>query len=144
VESHVGLVKCAKRIVRIEKIAEQVISDLVKSFKTSEEEFVVELKSFRDPLSEKLESLANSDLVVSFKSIAAYRTGLNINGNVSDEAVALSLAGFVFKCVKSKKQEIRLVDKILIDYILKLAIDIAVKYDIPIQFHTGTVNHMSL
>ncbi|CAB4435922.1 unnamed protein product [Rhizophagus irregularis] len=137
VESHVGLVKCAKRIVRIEQIAEQVIGDLAKTFKTSEPEFVVELKSFRDPLIEKFESLANSDLVVSFKSIAAYRTGLNINCNVNDETVAFSLANFVLKCVKSEKQEVRLVDKILIDYILKLAIEIAVKYDIPIQFHTG-------
>ncbi|GBC08721.1 hypothetical protein RclHR1_08340007 [Rhizophagus clarus] len=137
VESHVGLVKCAKRIVRIEQIAEQVIGDLAKTFKTSEDEFVVELNSFRDPFNEKLESLANSDLVVSFKSIAAYRAGLNINCNVNDEDVALSLANFVLLCVKSEKQEIKLVDKILIDYILKLTIDIAVKHDIPIQFHTG-------
>ena len=61
----------------------------------------------------------------------------------NDEAVAFSLANFILKCVKSEKQETRLVDKILIDYVLKLAIDIAVRYDIPIQYHTGIMIHES-
>ncbi|CAG8634076.1 5665_t:CDS:10 [Funneliformis mosseae] len=141
VESHVGLVECAKRIVRIEKIAEQTISDLVISFKNSGNENL-ELKSFQDPFKNQLETLARSDLVVSFKSIAAYRTGLNINCDIDYNLVVRSLAKFILECVgsdgeKPKVVETRLVDKILIDYILNLAIEVAVKYDIPIQLHTG-------
>ncbi len=144
VESHVGLVECAKRIVRIERIAEQVIGDLVISFKSSGNENL-ELKSFQDPFKNQLESLAKSDLVVSFKSIAAYRTGLNINCDIDYEIVVRSLAKFILECSDKsdvEKQQIigiRLVDKILIDYVLNLAVEVAVKYDLPIQLHTGMI-----
>ncbi|CAI2177969.1 14333_t:CDS:10 [Funneliformis geosporum] len=140
VESHVGLVECAKRIVRIERIAEQIISDLVISFKNSGNDNL-ELQSFQDPFKNQLETLAKSDLVVSFKSIAAYRTGLNVSCDIDYNIVVRSLAKFILEYgdgEKTKVVETRLlVDKILIDYILNLAIEVAVKYDIPIQLHTG-------
>ncbi|CAG8834672.1 27542_t:CDS:2, partial [Racocetra persica] len=64
--------------------------------------------------------------------IAAYRSGLNIDCDQSAEAAAAVLRKFVsdFALLPDTKGPVRLVNKILIDYILNLAIDIAIHLNI--------------
>ncbi|CAG8798127.1 3632_t:CDS:1, partial [Gigaspora rosea] len=140
VQSHEGLVDVARRIVRIESIAEKILYDLATSVACTDQK-VLNFAAFEGPLKKQLETCAKSESVVGFKSIAAYRSGLNINCVQSAETAAIALGNFIseFESLPDKKGSVRLVNKVLIDHILNLAIEIAVQHDIPIQFHTGTL-----
>ncbi|CAG8654323.1 16259_t:CDS:2, partial [Dentiscutata heterogama] len=141
VQSHVGLVDVARRIVRIESIAEKILYDLATSVASTDQR-VLNFAAFEEPLKKQLEICAKSESVVGFKSIAAYRTGLNIDCVPNAEAAAIALGNFIsdFESLHDKKGPVRLANKVLIDHILNLAIDIAAQHDIPIQFHTGTLH----
>ena len=109
------------RLIRLEYLAEQLIANV--------DRFDVFLEWFRseiDPLPEQ---------AVGFKSIAAYRTGLDI------QFVYQEVAEDYFYNLKQKQaktqQPIRLSEKALIDFLLLEALEVATKYEIPIQFHTG-------
>lgn len=67
--------------------------------------------------------------VVAFKSIAAYRTGLDIRLPARGEAETGFLA--------YKAGGGRLAQKPLLDHILGIALDVAVRRGLPVQFHTG-------
>lgn len=70
--------------------------------------------------------------VVGFKTIAAYRTGLDIQFVMPEEAAAsfnrLRLSG---------QNPLRLQDSILINFLLVQALEIAARQELPVQFHTG-------
>ncbi|RHZ52886.1 hypothetical protein Glove_456g18 [Diversispora epigaea] len=136
IKSHVGLVDEARRIVRIESVAEKILNDLVESVTHTDEEVKI---NFSTLLRNELRSLANSELVVAFKSIVAYRSGLNVDCDIHNEKVATALTEHIKASAASPVKNIisKLFDKILIDYILTVAIEIAIETDIPIQFHTG-------
>ncbi|HLI07466.1 MAG TPA: amidohydrolase family protein [Ktedonobacteraceae bacterium] len=69
-----------------------------------------------------------------FKSIVAYRTGLDIAEWSKDEAVA----SFSAASAEAKGQGwLRIAHKPLIDYLLHIAFQHAVEQKLPIQFHTG-------
>lgn len=109
------------RLIRLEYLAEQLIANV--------DRFDVFLEWFRseiDPL---------PDQAVGFKSIAAYRTGLDI------QFVYQEVAEDHFYELKQKQAEmqqpIRLSEKALIDFLLLEALEVATRYHIPIQFHTG-------
>ncbi len=71
---------------------------------------------------------------VALKSIAAYRTGLQIQPATKADAAA------IFPTLKAQAQRdgtVRLAHKPLNDYLLLLALEIAEQQAMPIQFHTG-------
>ncbi|MHC5671735.1 amidohydrolase family protein, partial [Nostoc sp.] len=108
-----------RRILRLEILAEQLIPQ--------SEDFATFLARF------------NSELdpppfgVVAFKSIACYRSGLDIQP-VADEVAA---AHFDLLKQQLQNQPLRLTDKSLIDFLLQQALLVAAKYRLPVQFHTG-------
>lgn len=106
-------------LLRIEWLAEQMIPDVTR--------FDVFLEWFRselDPLPEG---------VVGFKSIAAYRTGLDIHPPSLDEAADC----FYFILDNYRGDPIRLAHKPLIDFLVYETLEIAARNGTPIQFHTG-------
>ncbi|KAF0501942.1 glutamine synthetase/guanido kinase [Gigaspora margarita] len=109
VQSHVGLVDVARRIVRIENIAENILYDLATSVACTDQK-VLNFAAFEEPLKKQLETCAKSESVVGFKSIAAYRSGLNINCVQSAETAAIALGNFIsdFESLPDKKGSVRL------------------------------------
>ncbi len=107
------------RILRLEVLAQQILPQ-AQNF----EEFLARFRSELDP---------PPSGVVAFKSIAAYRTGLEV------QAVSREMAAFSFAALWPKTQgsPLRLADKPLIDFLLVQALEIAAKHEIPVQFHTG-------
>jgi hypothetical protein len=72
--------------------------------------------------------------VVALKSIAAYRTGLD----VAPPHEAGARAGFAaLRRVAERDGRVRLADKPLLDYLLHEALASASQQGVPIQFHTG-------
>lgn len=69
-----------------------------------------------------------------FKSIVAYRTGLDIAEWSKDEA-ALSFAEARAQAVR--KGQLRIAHKPLIDYLLHIAFSSAAEQQVAVQFHTG-------
>lgn len=108
-----------QRVLRLEVLAQDVLarSDSLAGF----------LDAFRaalDPL---------PDGVVSFKSIAAYRTGLQID--TVDEAAAEA----AFQAHKRRHGEAagRLDAKPLVDLVVREGMRVAARHALPVQFHTG-------
>ncbi len=105
----------AARILRLETHAETILArcgDLG--------EFVDQFRASLDP---------PPPGVVAFKSIAAYRTGLDVRLPTRQDAEA----GFR----EYKRGGGRLAQKALVDHILGLALEIAARRGLPVQFHTG-------
>ena len=72
--------------------------------------------------------------VVSLKSIAAYRTGLDVAApNEAGARADFAAARAVAECEGS----VRLAHKALLEYLLHLALAAAAEQQVPIQFHTG-------
>jgi len=116
------LVPCrVEPILRLERMAE----GLILGHATFEQ--------MLDAYVEKVEQ-ARSDGYVALKSIIAYRTGLRIE-QVSRADAAVAFA--VLKEEARRHGRIRLAKKPLCDYLVKLALDIANREQMPIQFHTG-------
>ncbi len=107
------------RILRLEVLAEHLI--------TQTEDFETFLANFHSELDPPPVG------VVGFKSIACYRTGLDI------QPVELEVAAAHFDDIKKQQtnQPLRLANKPLIDFLLQQALLIAAKYRLPIQLHTG-------
>ncbi|KAM7255074.1 hypothetical protein ACFE04_020315 [Oxalis oulophora] len=70
--------------------------------------------------------------IVGLKSIAAYRSGLDINTEVSQQDAAEGLAKVVHE-----GKPFRISNKNLIDYIVTCSLEVALKFDWPLQIHTG-------
>jgi len=69
-----------------------------------------------------------------FKSIVAYRTGLNVERWSKDEA-ARSFTGAYAMAIRSGR--LRIAHKPLLDYLLHIAFRKAAEQRLPVQFHTG-------
>lgn len=108
-----------RRLLRVEAIAESLLAH-AKNFETFREMFRAEI----DPPPPE---------VVAFKTIAAYRTGLDI------EVVSPEEAELNFNAIKKTigDKPVRLHDKTLIDFAVTTALFAAAKHGIPVQFHTG-------
>ncbi|KAF3793448.1 fluG protein [Nymphaea thermarum] len=70
--------------------------------------------------------------VVALKSIAAYRSGLQIDTHFCSEVVENSILE-----VLNDGKPVRIRNKSFIDYILTLSLEVAIDYDLPVQIHTG-------
>lgn len=102
-----------RRVLRVESVAERLLRDAAA------------FDEFRACFRAALE-VAD---VVAFKSIAAYRSGLEVR------PVELSEAAVRFEALHGR--EIRLTDKPLIDFLLGETLEIAARRGIPVQVHTG-------
>lgn len=71
---------------------------------------------------------------VALKSIAAYRTGLNIQPAARDDAETLFIR---LKETARREGKVRLAHKPLNDYLVLTALAIAERQALPVQFHTG-------
>lgn len=113
------------RLIRLEYLAEQLLPKVDRF-----DVFVEWFRSEIDPL---------PDGVVGLKSIAAYRVGLDV------QFIDWGLAEAAFYALKQQQVmrnapaevPLRLADKALIDFLLLEALDVAARYQIPVQFHTG-------
>ncbi len=108
-----------RRLLRLEMLAQHVFSQV-----TAFETFLEQFRAALDPLPPS---------VVAFKSIAAYRTGLDI------QPVSQAVAEACFYALKQTTGEkpLRLADKPLLDFLLRQALEIAARHRIPVQLHTG-------
>lgn len=108
-----------RRLLRLEQLAQDLFSQV--------EDFATFLERFRAALDPP------PPAVVGFKTIAAYRTGLEI------QPVSLELAKARFDALKQTApgQPLRLADKPLLDFLLRQAMELAARHRLPVQLHTG-------
>ncbi len=107
-----------QRIMRLEYLAEKLIIE-ADDFNS----FLEQFRSQLDPPSAE---------IVGFKSVAAYRTGLDIQWTPKEFAKQR-----FYEIKPTLSQSLRLSDKPFIDFLITQALEIASKYQLPIQFHTG-------
>ncbi|KAJ1419452.1 Amidohydrolase-related [Sesbania bispinosa] len=77
-------------------------------------------------------TVTNSGEIFGLKSIAAYRSGLEINTNVTKKDAEEGLRQVLFA-----GKPVRITNKNLIDYIFLQSLEVAQSYDLPMQIHTG-------
>ncbi|KAL0333405.1 UNVERIFIED_CONTAM: protein fluG [Sesamum angustifolium] len=104
IEWHKRFVPFVGRILRIERVAEKILDEMI----------------------------TYADKIVGFKSIAAYRSGLEINTNVSTKDAQEGLND-----VLQAGKPVRITNKNLIDHIFVHALEVAQSFDLPMQIHTG-------
>ncbi|CAN8076430.1 unnamed protein product [Agarophyton chilense] len=143
-------VPVVRRVLRLEVEAESVIRELVKENKdgvwrrvgrpsSPEKRARTTFRSvmFLGRLRKRLSPLQVG--VIAFKSIAAYRSGLNIYFNCSDEELDEKLQETTNSMTRTEGGEfqLRLRNKEIIGRVLQMALEVADQHDIPIQFHCG-------
>lgn len=110
-------------IVRVEALAEELLADAADRGALSG-------PAFRDGLAERMEAALAAG-AVGFKTIAAYRVGLELP---APSARALSGA---LRRIDLAKQARRLDDPILVAQVVWRAATLAAAHGVPLQFHTG-------
>ncbi|KAI0085530.1 amidohydrolase-domain-containing protein [Irpex rosettiformis] len=126
----------SKRIVRVEILAEGILEHIFDDQLSSETVNGQDLYfSFRDGLLKALQDAAEDVEVVGFKSIACYRTGLNITvfPSVAEIMEGLKIVHSQLKATR----KLRLETKAVNDFVVNATLDIAGQYGKPVQFHTG-------
>ncbi|KAJ7672683.1 amidohydrolase 2 [Mycena rosella] len=123
-----------KRIVRVEIVAEDILKSLFKSPTTTDTVSI--FNSFNAILKESLTNSANDENVVGFKSIACYRTGLDVLPSADSDEDILACLRDVLKTLQ-ETGTIRLAHKAFNDHIVRMALLVAGKHRKPVQFHTG-------
>jgi predicted TIM-barrel fold metal-dependent hydrolase len=78
--------------------------------------------------------LARSRGVVGLKSIAAYRGGLHVEPRAFDAAAAAFPA---LKELARRYGRVRLADRVVLDYLLRAALEEAAAVELPVQFHVA-------
>ena len=108
-----------QRILRLEYLAQNLMSEI--------EDFQIFVERFRNEIDPPPAG------VVAFKSIVAYRTGLDI------QLTPREAAERSFYAIKQDSQHkpLRLANKPLVDFLVTQALEIAAKHRLPVQFHTG-------
>ncbi|PQQ19780.1 protein fluG [Prunus yedoensis var. nudiflora] len=124
---HKNFAPVVGRILRIEHLAEEILNEElpVGSSWTLDfftEIFVGKLKSY--PFI--------GDKIFGLKSIAAYRSGLEINTNVTKKDAEEGLAE-----VLHAAKPVRISNKSFIDYVFTRSLEVALLFDLPMQIHTG-------
>jgi hypothetical protein len=123
----------AKRIVRIERIAEDIVQDWRR---LDIEQFLSNTKNqFEEEFTRRLRDAKVSPAFCGFKSIAAYRSGLDIQA----DAFIVPTAGHDLQkdilAMLRHPGRPRVVSKRMIDWLIRQTCCMSV--DIPFQFHTG-------
>eukprot|EP00850_Spirogloea_muscicola_P001872 SM000007S20832 [mRNA] locus=s7:403188:408933:- [translate_table: standard] len=160
---HRQFVPVVKRVLRLEAVAEQVVQELKDVWKAKQQQ------SGSPDLLDDFEArfLTAGDDVVAFKSIAAYRSGLDINPDIDTvrSAAKRALDQDIWRGMSFKSREVaasvikallstwhpaeaisknpenvrpgRITNKDLIDYIFLTGLRVATMRSIPLQIHTG-------
>ncbi|EXB75910.1 Protein fluG [Morus notabilis] len=120
IEWHKAFAPFVGRILRIERLAETILD-----------------KEFPGRSSWTLDTFTANFITVvgeifGLKSIAAYRSGLEINTNVSRREAEEGLAE-----VLQAAKPVRITNKNFIDYIFTRSLEVAQQFDLPMQIHTG-------
>ncbi|PCH42906.1 hypothetical protein WOLCODRAFT_138106 [Wolfiporia cocos MD-104 SS10] len=126
-----------RRIVRVEVLAESILRDLISRELVSEEGTHPPslANNFITRLTAELTANAMDPEVAGFKSIACYRTGLDIAVNPGRQEIEVTLVTIVLRYESLKT--LRLADKALNDCVVNMTLRIAGQYGKPVQFHTG-------
>ncbi|KAL0344679.1 UNVERIFIED_CONTAM: Glutamine synthetase [Sesamum radiatum] len=141
IEWHKGFVPFVGRILRIEQVAQNILDEgLYTSFFSFPEILIGHCRFWFKVYVEKhsrfllisLSIITYADQIVGFKSIAAYRSGLEINTNVSTKDAQEGLND-----VLQAGKPVRITNKNLIDHIFVHALEVAQSFDLPMQIHTG-------
>ncbi|RHN79701.1 putative glutamine synthetase [Medicago truncatula] len=128
IEWHKSFIPLVGRILRIERVAEKILDQDLPDGSCWTLDSLTEafLSKF---LSDTLTAAAE---IYGLKSIAAYRSGLEINTNVTEKDAEEGL-----RQVLLSGKPIRIANKNLIDYIFLQSLEVAQSYDLPMQIHTG-------
>ncbi|KAI8014916.1 Protein fluG [Camellia lanceoleosa] len=124
IEWHRNFAPMVGRILRIEHLAEKILDEGRPDGSTWT------LDSFTETFIGKLKSVSNK--IVGLKSIAAYRSGLEINTNVTRKEAQAGLVE-----VLNAGSPVRITNKNFIDYLFVQSLEVAIQYDLPMQIHTG-------
>jgi predicted TIM-barrel fold metal-dependent hydrolase len=108
-----------RRVLRLESVAERCLGE-ARDF----EDFLERFTGRIDPPPRE---------VVAFKSIAAYRTGLDVR----PVPAAAARASFAALQPSARRGPVRLADKPLLDFLLGRALEVAAGRRLPVQLHTG-------
>jgi uncharacterized protein len=108
-------------IIRLETLMEQLIVASV-TFDQVEDALRAELR------------MARARGVVGLKSIAAYRGGLHVQLRTFEQAAAAFPA---LKETARRHGRVRLADRVLLDYLLRAALEEAAVAELPVQFHVA-------
>ncbi|KAG1744379.1 amidohydrolase 2 [Suillus lakei] len=126
----------SKRIVRLETEGERILQDILVANDNSPLSIDILCDTFLKEFTTYMDEAAVDDHVVGYKSIACYRTGLDVDPEPCS-------ADELHQCLVSVSEQfketgsIRFEHKALIDHLVKIVLDIASKCRKPIQFHTG-------
>ncbi|KAI4349084.1 hypothetical protein L6164_009723 [Bauhinia variegata] len=124
IEWHKSLAPLVGRILRVERVAEKILEEELPDLSSWT------LDKFTEAFVSKLKSVAGE--IYGLKSIAAYRSGLEINPYVTKKDAEEGL-----KEVLLAGKPLRIANKNLIDYIFLRSLEVAQPYDMPMQIHTG-------
>ncbi|PPS06920.1 hypothetical protein GOBAR_AA13723 [Gossypium barbadense] len=128
IQWHKNFVPFVGRILRIESLAEEILNGEMPDGSTWTLDAFTE--TFLKSLSFRDSSFANE--IVGLKSIAAYRSGLEINPHVTREDAEIGLSE-----VLQRGKPVRITNKSLIDHIFIHGLEVARQFDLPLQLHTG-------
>lgn len=125
-----------KRIVRVEVLAETILKEIFDAQLSREDmnpyrAYVAFIEQFHSIM----QGFAADSEVAGFKSIACYRTGLNIG--IVNEGQAVEHAVTMVMLRYEAQRTLRLSDKPLNDYIVNMTLRVASECGKPVQFHTG-------
>ncbi|KAG1744372.1 amidohydrolase 2 [Suillus lakei] len=126
----------SKRIVRLEVEGQNILQDILVANDNSPLSIDILCDTFLKEFTTYMNDTAVDDHVVGYKSVACYRTGLDVDPEPcsADELhQCLASASEQFK----EKGSIRFEHKALNDHLVKIVLDIAGRCKKPIQFHTG-------
>ncbi|XP_022767256.1 LOW QUALITY PROTEIN: protein fluG-like [Durio zibethinus] len=121
---HKSFVPFVGRILRIESLAEKILDGGMPDGSPWT------LDAFTEAFLKSLRSVANE--IVGLKSIAAYRSGLEINPHVTREDAEIGLSE-----VLQSGKPVRITNKGFIDHIFTRSLEVALQFDLPLQIHTG-------
>ncbi|XP_077220169.1 nodulin/glutamine synthase-like protein isoform X2 [Tasmannia lanceolata] len=126
VEWHTRFTPAVGRVLRIERLAEKILDEE----KPNGSEWTLDL--FTEIFIRKLKSVA--DKIVALKSIAAYRSGLEIDTHANKDDAEKGLIEDL------ATKPVRIQNKGFIDYVFTLSLEVAVCFDLPLQIHTGDLD----
>ncbi|ERN04790.1 hypothetical protein AMTR_s00140p00082700 [Amborella trichopoda] len=120
IEWHQTYAPIVGRILRIEHLAGKILDEGLRDGQQWTLEMFTEL------------FLKIADKIIGLKSIAAYRSGLQIDTHVSKMDAEAGLVEAL-----SARKPIRIQNKSFIDYIFMCSLEVAISFDLPVQIHTG-------
>ncbi|KAH9029232.1 amidohydrolase 2 [Lactarius pseudohatsudake] len=117
-----------RRIVRVEVVAEDILTELFEAGQLDSDPGIEGLTRFAVLLHTPW---------LAFKSVVCYRTGLDVDvaSNVPAEIEALRGAYGQFRL--RANVPVRLENKPLNDFVVRMTLEIAAEHNKPVQFHTG-------